>query len=137
LRKLKFTSGHQASFKDVIRELEKSPRPTMAEAYVQNITSSTGRGLACWRPEPHYPYGKSERVAVVPGHFGTYTVPDSFRIISHYLKDQGSIRATLDRSQGKDYNPPVLDVRCDEALEQDGTIVVGASSVTEWQPDGR
>jgi hypothetical protein len=54
-------------------------------------------------------------------------VPDSFRIISHYLKDQGAIKATLNPSHGKDYRPPVFAVTRRDRREQDDTIVVGAS----------
>jgi hypothetical protein len=105
---------------------------TIAEVYVRNMLVS-GKGLACWHPEPRKPY--TGKRGVVPGDVGTYSACGGFEKIFNLWEDEESLREP--DGSGRGYRPPKMDVVVHEGeFSSEETMGQGTDSGKQYPSDG-
>jgi hypothetical protein len=99
--------------------------------YVRSMLVS-GKGLACWHPEPRKPYAGKR--GVVPGDVGIYSACGGFEKIFNLWEDE----RWMEYASGQTYAPPKMDIVIQEGEFSLGHIVAqGASSATDYTSDGQ
>ncbi|KAF5342011.1 hypothetical protein D9611_001239 [Ephemerocybe angulata] len=108
---------------------------TTPEIYVSNMLG-TGKGLACWQPRPRKPY--AGETGAIPGDVGTYSAEGGFKKIFNLWDDEVALANKANELYQTTYRAPERNVFIDESeMQQDETIVSGASSDILYMNDGR
>lgn len=109
-------------------------RQTIPQVYVSCLLGS-GRGFACWKPEPQGRLAGSR--GVIAGDVGIISPDAGFVAIFNFWEDELAIRRTAERiCYHQSYQAPVRSVRIKEnELREGDAVVQGTSRKTRF--DGR
>jgi hypothetical protein len=94
----------------------------------------SGKGLACWQPEP-----QCDDIGVEPGDVGVYSAGDGFNKLFNLWDDAAALNKRAFFLNEPAYHPPARDLRLRKRILREGdTVVQGATSRTSLgMVDGR